>query len=106
MPHRDSTALPSLDYVLGGGFVPGTVVVLAGPTNCGKSTLVMQAIAGLHLRALVVTGDEPVASVEARAHRIGAFSKEVAVVHEKGLDAVFAHASSSSIRSIRSSVRT
>lgn len=71
---RLSTGLPELDRVLGGGLVPGALVLLAGEPGIGKSTLVLQALAHMSAsaRALLVTGEESPAQVAARAERLGA----------------------------------
>ncbi len=88
---RDSTGLPPLDAVLGGGLVPGAFVALTGDAGCGKSTLTMQMLAGLGLRALLATGEESVQQAGTRARRIGAAPKKVLIVAETDLDAVLVH---------------
>lgn len=63
-----------LDRVLGGGLVPGSVVLLSGDPGIGKSTLVLQMIGGLHKagrRALLVTAEESLDQVALRARRLG-----------------------------------
>jgi predicted ATP-dependent serine protease len=89
---RDSTGLAPLDAVLGGGLVPGAFIALAGSAGCGKSTLTMQMLAGLDLRALLATGEESVQQAGARARRIGAAPRKVLIVAETDLDAVLVHA--------------
>ncbi len=92
--HQLATGLPELDRVLGGGLVPGSVTVLGGEPGIGKSTLVLQAVAGLARRgatALVVTGEESVAQVRLRAERLGALDDDVLVVAETDLETVAAH---------------
>ena len=71
---RLPTGLAELDRVLGGGLVRGSVVLLAGEPGAGKSTLCLQAAAGLEargLRVLLVCGEESVDQVAARARRVG-----------------------------------
>ncbi|MEX2458884.1 MAG: AAA family ATPase, partial [Actinomycetota bacterium] len=71
---RLSTGLPGLDRVLGGGLVAGSVVLLAGEPGIGKSTLVLQAVAGLASagrRCLVASGEESAGQVASRARRLG-----------------------------------
>jgi DNA repair protein RadA/Sms len=71
---RFSTGLGELDRVLGGGVVPGGVVLLGGEPGIGKSTLLMQALAGAAAsgkRVLYVTGEESAAQVAMRARRLG-----------------------------------
>src|SRR5688572_24452360 len=70
---RIATGLPELDRVLGGGAVLGGVVLLGGDPGIGKSTLLMQALAGIAhtgARALYVTGEESAAQVAMRAARL------------------------------------
>jgi DNA repair protein RadA/Sms len=71
---RFSTGLGELDRVLGGGIVCGGVVLLGGEPGIGKSTLLMQALAGVAdsgKRVLYVTGEESAAQVAMRARRLG-----------------------------------
>jgi DNA repair protein RadA/Sms len=71
---RLSTGIGELDRVLGGGIVPGGVVLLGGDPGIGKSTLLMQALAALAARGrrvLYVTGEESAAQVGLRARRLG-----------------------------------
>lgn len=71
---RIASGIAELDRVLGGGIVPGSVVLVAGEPGIGKSTLLLQAAAGLihaGARALLVTGEEALDQVAARAHRVG-----------------------------------
>ena len=74
------TGVPELDRVLGGGMVPGAVILLAGEPGVGKSTLLLDVAAKFarndHGRApqkvLYLTGEESAAQVKLRAERIGA----------------------------------
>lgn len=71
---RLSTGLAELDRVLGGGLAPGAVTLLSGEPGVGKSTLMLQAAAGLARkgrRLLYVTGEESAAQVRLRAERLG-----------------------------------
>jgi DNA repair protein RadA/Sms len=70
---RLSTGFPGVDRVLGGGVVPGSVVLLAGEPGIGKSTLLLQLAANLAARAgpcLYASGEESRAQVAARARRL------------------------------------
>ncbi len=69
---RMSTALGEFDRVLGGGLVPGAVVLLGGDPGVGKSTLLLQALGRLSQqhRILYVTGEESLEQVAARAQRL------------------------------------
>lgn len=89
------TGIEELDRVLGGGLVPGGVVLLAGEPGVGKSTLLLQvvgAVAGRGARALYVTGEESIEQVRSRADRIGAVAGEVYLAAEAEVSAVAAHA--------------
>ncbi len=70
---RHPTGQPELDRVLGGGLVPGSVVLIGGDPGIGKSTLLIQTLAGLSLsyNALYVTGEESLQQVALRARRLG-----------------------------------
>lgn len=71
---RLSTGISDLDAVLGGGFLPGGVVLLAGQPGIGKSTLLTQ-IAATTSRAnpvLYVSGEESIQQIKLRAERLGA----------------------------------
>lgn len=71
---RIPTGLSELDRVLGGGLVAGSVVLLAGEPGVGKSTLLLQAAAGIEQagrQVLVVCGEESLEQVATRARRLG-----------------------------------
>lgn len=71
---RIRTEIGEFDRVLGGGVVPGGVVLIGGDPGIGKSTLLMQVVVALSRtgqRALYVTGEESAAQVAMRARRIG-----------------------------------
>jgi DNA repair protein RadA/Sms len=91
--HRP-TGEPELDRVLGGGLVPGSVVLLAGEPGVGKSTLLISAaakIAETGRRCLVVTGEESAAQVRLRAGRIGALADNLYLAAETDLAALLGH---------------
>lgn len=92
------TGVGELDRVLGGGLVPGAVVLMAGEPGVGKSTLLLQvaqsyAAAG-HKPALVVTGEESAAQVRLRAERTGALDPNLYLAAETDLGALLAHVDS------------
>jgi DNA repair protein RadA/Sms len=92
--HHRPTGEPELDRVLGGGLVPGSVVLLAGEPGVGKSTLLISAaakIAETGARCLVVTGEESAAQVRLRAGRIGALADALFLAAETDLAAVLGH---------------
>ncbi|TPV95118.1 MAG: DNA repair protein RadA [Myxococcales bacterium FL481] len=88
---RLTTGIGEFDRVLGGGLVPGSVVLLGGPPGIGKSTLLLQACAGLcrsgH-RVLYASGEESVAQVAARAGRLQAREEELLLLAQTRLEPV------------------
>jgi DNA repair protein RadA/Sms len=94
-PARLGTGLPDLDRVLGGGLVPGSVILLAGPPGIGKSTLLLQWLAAMAREGrsgLLASGEESRAQVAARARRIGAAADAVSFAPGRDLRAVVAAA--------------
>jgi DNA repair protein RadA/Sms len=89
------TGVSELDRVLGGGLVPGAVVLLAGEPGVGKSTLLLEVarrFAGAaEAPALLVTGEESAAQVRLRAERTGALHRRLYLAAETDLSAVLAH---------------
>jgi DNA repair protein RadA/Sms len=89
------TGVDELDRVLGGGLVPGAVVLLAGEPGVGKSTLLLDVAARFAgvggSRALYVTGEESAAQVRLRADRIGALRPSLFLAAETDLAAVLGH---------------
>ncbi|MEX2195574.1 MAG: DNA repair protein RadA [Thermoleophilaceae bacterium] len=90
---RHTTGIGELDRVLGGGLVPGSLVLIGGSPGIGKSTLTGSALgnlAGAGRRVLYVSGEESAAQVKLRAERLGADALKVPIVAETDLDAVIA----------------
>ncbi len=85
---RHSTGLGELDRVLGGGLVPGSVVLLGGDPGIGKSTLLLQSLAALagDQPVLYVTGEESLSQVTLRAHRLGVERADVRLLAETGVE--------------------
>jgi DNA repair protein RadA/Sms len=89
-----TSGIGELDRVLGGGLVPGSVMLLAGEPGVGKSTLLLEvahkfAVTGG--RALIVTGEESTSQVRLRASRTGNLHPELFLAAENDLGAVLAH---------------
>lgn len=90
------TGVPELDRVLGGGIVPGSVVLLAGEPGVGKSTLLLEVVhrwarRGPDDRSLYVTGEESAGQVRLRADRTGAVHDRVYLAAESDLATIFGH---------------
>ena len=96
---RTSTGDGELDRVLGGGLVPGSIVLLGGEPGIGKSTLTLQTILGMNDRkVLYVSGEESAHQLKMRAERLGNGSSEFNIQHstlniltETSLEAIFEH---------------
>jgi DNA repair protein RadA/Sms len=87
------TGLDELDRVLGGGMVPGAVMLLAGEPGIGKSTLLLEAAALCSDQApvLYVTGEESAEQVRLRADRVGAIKPRLYLAAETELSALLGH---------------
>ncbi|MBW6432853.1 DNA repair protein RadA [Actinoplanes hulinensis] len=90
-----ATGVGELDRVLGGGLVPGAVVLLAGEPGVGKSTLLLdvaqQWAVGSGTPSLVVSGEESVSQVRLRAERLGALHEKLYLASENDLGTVIGH---------------
>ena len=94
--HARPTGIDELDRVLGGGLVPGSVVLLAGEPGVGKSTLLLEVAAMCaagprEQPALYVSGEESVTQVRLRADRIDALDPALYLAAETDLSAVLGH---------------
>ena len=93
--HRLRTALPEFDFVLGGGIVPGSMVLVGGEPGIGKSTILLQVAAQLQqhdVRTLYVSGEESPLQVKLRADRLGGKAGEVELMSETLLETILATA--------------
>ena len=88
---RLATGIADVDRVLGGGLVPGSIVLLGGEPGIGKSTLLLQVAAKLAGRAgevLYVSAEESARQVRMRAARLGAEAPGLLLLAETDLDAI------------------
>ncbi len=90
---RRSTGSPELDRVLGGGLVPGSLVLLGGEPGIGKSSLLLQVAGDIALRersspALYVSAEESAQQVKLRADRLGIQTERLLLLPETELHAV------------------
>ncbi len=93
--HRLRTGLAEFDFVLGGGVVPGSMVLVGGEPGIGKSTILLQVASCLEAkghRALYVSGEESPLQVKLRADRLGGGSLEVSLLSETNLETILATA--------------
>lgn len=89
-----ATEVSELDRVLAGGLVPGSVTLVGGEPGIGKSTLLLQAAAGVAQtgrRALYLTAEESAAQVRGRAGRLGALPPELWLASDTDLPTVLGH---------------
>jgi len=87
---RISSGIGEVDQVLGGGIVPGSVMLLSGDPGIGKSTLVLQLAAKLATghRVLYVSGEESAAQIKLRADRLGVAAAGLDLLTETNIDAI------------------
>ena len=100
---RITTGIGELDRVLGGGVVPGSLVLIGGDPGIGKSTLLLQASRSLSERAgpvLYVSGEESAAQVKLRADRLGISPRGLYFLAETDLEVIEAHAAELKPRAI------
>jgi len=84
--NRIVTGIGELDRVLGGGFIPGSVILLGGDPGIGKSTLAMQAASKINNKVLYITGEESTAQIKMRAARLKIQSDNFYVLAETDLN--------------------
>ena len=88
---RLRTGIKEFDRVLGGGLVPGTLVLIGGDPGIGKSTLMLQALNGLAdqgNRVLYVSGEESIRQIRLRSKRLNTVSSDLLVVSEVEIEAI------------------
>ncbi len=90
---RFSTGMAELDRVLGGGIVPGSLVLVGGDPGIGKSTILLQVcrnLAEADRAVLYISGEESLQQIKIRAERIGEFSELLSLLCETDLDNIAA----------------
>ena len=88
---RTATGILEFDRVIGGGIVPGSVVLVGGDPGIGKSTLLLQVAKGISeqgARVLYISGEESPQQIKLRARRLGANSPNLLVYSETSLLAI------------------
>ncbi|MET1256439.1 DNA repair protein RadA [Aliikangiella maris] len=93
---RIATSISELDRVLGGGLVPGSVVLIGGDPGIGKSTILLQTMCHLShsLNAVYVTGEESAQQISMRAHRLGLTGDQLSLLTETQVETIIATAQS------------
>ncbi|MCI7132039.1 MAG: DNA repair protein RadA [Lachnospiraceae bacterium] len=89
--HRMTSGMPELDRVLGGGVVPGSMVLVGGDPGIGKSTLLLQVcknLADQHISVLYISGEESLQQIKIRAQRIGSFTDDLKLLCETNLEEI------------------
>ena len=88
---RMMTEMAELDRVLGGGIVPGSLVLVGGDPGIGKSTLLLQVcqrLAAMNKKILYISGEESLKQIKLRANRMGDFSHTLFLLCETNLDMI------------------
>jgi len=88
---RLHTGIKEFDRVLGGGLVPGTLVLIGGDPGIGKSTLMLQVLNGLasqEHKVLYVSGEESIRQIRLRSKRLNTVSPDMLVVSEVEIEAI------------------
>jgi len=88
---RTSTGIKEFDRVLGGGVVPGSVILVGGDPGIGKSTLLLQAFSSLSKKAgklLYVSGEESPQQIKMRADRLAVNSGSIILLPETSLEGI------------------
>ncbi|NLB88699.1 MAG: DNA repair protein RadA, partial [Syntrophomonadaceae bacterium] len=87
--YRFSTGIGELDRVLGGGIVPGSLVLLGGDPGIGKSTLLLQVannLASQNQRVLYISGEESLKQIKLRSLRLGIHNENIFLSNEQNID--------------------
>jgi len=89
--YRYSSGISELDRVLGGGIVPGSLVLLGGHPGIGKSTLLLQVadyIAGNGNRVIYLSGEESLKQIRIRSQRLNIKGENIYLVNEQNIDTI------------------
>ena len=97
---RHATSFAEFDRVLGGGLVPGAVVLLGGDPGVGKSTLLQQVSTNLarELPVFYATGEESLRQVGQRSHRLGLADTDMQLLADTSIENVLEHAARLGVR--------
>lgn len=88
---RISSGFSELDRVLGGGLVPGALILVGGDPGIGKSTMLLQVCRNLSSQGkkiLYISGEESLKQIKLRANRIGQFTNDLMLLCETNLDVI------------------
>lgn len=88
---RTQTGIKELDRVLGGGIVPGSLVLVGGDPGIGKSTLLLQVcqrLSARKLKILYISGEESLKQIKLRANRMGEFTEELLLLCETNIEII------------------
>ncbi|MGH7808744.1 MAG: ATPase domain-containing protein, partial [Candidatus Binatia bacterium] len=91
---RVQCGIGEFDRVLGGGLVPGSVILIGGDPGIGKSTLLLQAVAAVSqkdITCLYVSGEESQRQIKMRAERLGVEAPNLLVLSETSLERILDH---------------
>ena len=91
--NRIHSGMKELDRVLGGGIVPGSIILLGGDPGIGKSTLMLQlALCLKNIKVVYVSGEESVSQIKLRASRLkNETTNDCYILNETNLQAIFSH---------------
>lgn len=88
---RMTTEFAELDRVLGGGIVPGSLVLVGGDPGIGKSTLLLQVcqkLSSMNKKILYISGEESLKQIKLRANRMGDFTENLYLLCETNLELI------------------
>ena len=88
--HRIDMPYTEFNRVLGGGLVPGSLVLLGGEPGIGKSTLILQSALNINKKVLYISGEESETQIKLRADRIGINNPQCLIYTEINIDKIIA----------------